>query len=338
MKTLKIHNGDIYSIEFYKDINILLGDLDLSNLFLRNLRDVPKEIYGTLNVYNNRINSFHKGPTYVKKLNISKNRLSNLDFCPYIEEELYLDYNNIHSLKNTPQNINVLSIRNNSLISLEYCPNNLKSLIVASNNIEFIGEKLKNINHINLNFNKLTNLKGLEKIKNIEHLSILNNNITCLKYLPKNIGFLSLSKNRLHNLKTLDNDVSIRELYLEYNPLTCLENLPKTLKLNLNNTNITSLENIETEELLIYSCEKIVNLKHCPDNLIEDIYVFNNLEGEEIFINSKDYVKDVDNYYSNLLNFYIKNNLKISNVKTWPENFISKNIEKNIEKSNKFNI
>mgnify|MGYP003346258251 CR=1 FL=1 len=90
--------------------------------------------------------------TKIRKLDISSNKITNLDYLPSTLEELNCNYNKITQLDNLPCNLKELECNYNKIKHLDNLPLSLKELGCIDNPLEYnFKPTLENIRNYNAN-------------------------------------------------------------------------------------------------------------------------------------------------------------------------------------------
>lgn len=145
---------------------------------------------------------------------------------------------------------------------------------------------------------KLISLKGGPKEVNGDFYCV-NNSLTDLYGCPKIVNNISLSFNALKSLKGTLLEVK-KNITLSYNDLSSLEG----------------------------------NLKKVGRDVIVGYNPFN-LKVEADFIASGSFKND---YYADLLDYMVSNNIDLSYIEVWPEGFLSRNIKRSAKGKKDFNL
>lgn len=228
LNRLKI-NPSIISLHIGNNINIKLPNLkNLYNLkhlsiMYTNLKFMKQKLPSqliSLNLSSNRIKDLNyvNHITRLKKLDFSFNLISNINVQIDLTSLTFLNLeeNAIEKIENlnTP-NLIVLNLSDNRIIKIENLGKltKLEKLDMSNNLIGTIEnmQHLKNLIHLNLSFNVI------QEIQNIDHLCKLK--------------LLNLSNNTISKIINLDNLKNLVELNLCYNFIRVLENIGSLLSL-----------------------------------------------------------------------------------------------------------
>lgn len=147
-----------------------------------------------------------------------------------------------------------------------------------------------------------------------------NNNLTSLEFSPVVDGNFNCSNNKIINLEYVK-EGKVKNFYCKDNQITSLKGMPEKIDgtFHCHNNKLTSLE-------------------HCAKYVKEGFVTMgnrNNLFIERDFIKSNSYKND---YYTDLLNYMIKQDISFDQITTWPEGFITDNIERSSTYIRGFNL
>lgn len=134
--------------------------------------------------------------TKLKKIQLSNNRISEIENLPQNVNEVELNNNLILKISNLPKNVTILKINYNRLSFIDKLPNSIQVLEATNNQVE-------KIVHLPL---------SLKKIK-------LNNNHLKTIEFPIHIESIAICNNQLENLIPIESYKKLSELYLYGNPI-----------------------------------------------------------------------------------------------------------------------
>ena len=193
-----------------------------------------------------------------------------------------------------------------------------------------------------VDYNNLTSLEGSpEKVNGFFGCS--HNDLTTLEGGPKVVkGQYSCSYNNLKNLKGSPDSI---ENYFDasYNDLRNLKGAPKAIDCYFDisgNDNLTSLEGgpeVVMTEYLMMDC---INLKslYGITHRVRKVTPPKHLQVEADFINNYEMaVLKKENYWTELLDFVIKNNKDLDGV-NWPEGFITDDTRRSAKTTHKYKL
>jgi len=191
-------------------------------------------------------------------------------------------------------------------------------LINCKNFPSEVGEKVL------LGHNMITSLKGFPAIVGGD-VMLNNNKLTNLVGLPKIIhGDLRIEGNPLTSLKGLTIDNCPEDLGLFDTKLETLKDLPANVKqVNINTCRtIKTITHVLDRDLKIVKFVAINNLTKMVEYEVE-AYNKNNTTKE---------------FYNNLFNVLIKNNVNVREYKYWPKGFLNSNLGKSADNIVKFKL
>ncbi|MBP0902379.1 COR domain-containing protein [Mariniflexile gromovii] len=191
------------------------GILDLSNCEIVSIaKEVPNLVdfnwIYQLNLSNNKIVNIECIPESVKWLYIHKNEISEIKNIPSKVETLIISHNYISKIENLTSNIKNLSLSDNNINEIEKIPNGVELINLSRNNIRKINNLPYNAQFINLSHNKITHLENIPLDTNIIDLS--HNQISEIKNLPNNIQSFDLSNNQIFEIKNIPNNIQSFDL------------------------------------------------------------------------------------------------------------------------------
>lgn len=177
--------------------------LDLSNLWLENLPQLPNEVRN-LNISNNMIERIDYLPENLIGLNCFNNDIVYIDYFPDSLKDINVSYNKLTELPELPEDLIDLNCSNNELYTLPNLPTNLETLECENNKLNALPEMNRYLRLLNCNNNFLTRLPKLSPI--LQKLDCSNNNLTRLPKLPTSLIHLRASGNPLRQLPDLSNN------------------------------------------------------------------------------------------------------------------------------------
>ncbi|QHI35177.1 Internalin-A [Kordia antarctica] len=182
-------------------------------------------------------------------LNLSNNRISNIDFLTNLTSLEILDLSenkisNIDALKNLT-----------SLTALNLYQNDISDISALS--------KLTSLTGLYLSDNQISDLKPLSKLTSLTIMNLDNTQIRDLNPLSELTSLidLSLQENQISDLNPISKLTSLTELYLSSNQISNLKSLPK----------LTSLTYLDLSSNLISKLNPLSELK-----FLKTIYIDNN--------------------------------------------------------------
>ncbi|MEP1488319.1 MAG: COR domain-containing protein [Algibacter sp.] len=191
------------------------GILDLSNCQIVSIaKEVPSLldfnwIY-QLNLSNNRIVNIECIPESVKWLYIHKNEISEVKSIPNKVETLILSHNFISKIENLPNNIKNLSLSDNNISEIEKVPNGLELINFSNNKIKKINKLPISTQFINLSHNKISQLENIPS--NTKIIDLSHNQISEIKNIPNKIESVDLSNNQIYEIKNIPNNIQSFDL------------------------------------------------------------------------------------------------------------------------------
>ncbi|MDO5980565.1 COR domain-containing protein [Flavivirga spongiicola] len=230
------------------------GILDLSNCEIVSIaKEVPNLLEFNwlyqLNLSNNKIINIECIPESVKWLYIHKNEISEIKNIPNKTQTLIISHNFISKIENLPNNIKNLSLFDNNIRKIEKIPNGVELINLSKNNIRKINKLPINAQFINLSYNKIVQLENIPLDTQIIDLS--HNQISEIKNIPNNIQSFDLSNNRISEIKNIPNN--IQSFDLSNNEINEIYELIPFLQIGFEL--VYSFENVNVTE----NCIKIKN-------------------------------------------------------------------------------
>lgn len=180
MKTINIYNAKNISyanfVKLEKEHQLYKIDVFVCNFYMsyNRLNELPfskeyrsKEIYGTLDLGQNKLTSLENIPCKIKRLFVNDNKLTSLENIPYVEEDLSISKNQISNLENIEHlELNNFYCNNNKLSNLKGCPSKIYEFINVSNNeLTSLKGIPKNVDTVYCKYNKLKSLEHVGKTK-----------------------------------------------------------------------------------------------------------------------------------------------------------------------------
>lgn len=316
LASLDLTNNGITDISFISDLN----EISFLNLSDNNITDITpisgKTKLRTLHLNNNNINDV----SILKEMNIDSIFLSGnkgitgygeLSNVGYIElSDCGLDnIENIHAFS-------YIDISNNNIttipeIIINQTTDDIPLIINASgNNISNLSGLNKNFKYqsIDLSNNQISDISSFNDI-NVRNLNLSNNNIKeTSKFDNKNVLNLMLSGNKDIKITKELNSIQTMELNnCNISSLNDLKDLDNTMSLSIKDNNIKSLEGLDKLNKLSYldlSNNKISTLKNTPKSSVRTIV----LTGNDIKT-----LEDISNI-KNLTTLYLNDNKNINDL------------------------
>ncbi|CAI9730609.1 leucine-rich repeat and guanylate kinase domain-containing protein-like [Octopus vulgaris] len=194
--------------------------------------------------------------SYLQKIDVSNNQISNLS--PLINLEHLI----------------ILNVSNNLIyeLSSSYLPNTLKHADFSRNLIEEICDFQYHpkLTSLYLDYNKIKRIKGLHQCERLHSLSLAYNMISRienLECLP--LQYLNLSHNYLKKIENLETLVNLREVNLSSNSISSLNGLKGHHVLEVINVNNNQIKSID--EILHINGLPLLRIFTILKNPIEDV-------------------------------------------------------------------
>ena len=162
----ELHRMNFTNNDSLLDVNKTNGwlQLDLSGKGIENLDGLQyfKQVWN-LNISNNKIKELENLPPNLTHLFCSGNEIKKINNLPYALRVLDCSYNKLEEINNLPYNLGSLICSNNLIKEINNLPNNLKSLDFSNNlitNFPILPSSLQSINYYNnpLDINSLPEL------------------------------------------------------------------------------------------------------------------------------------------------------------------------------------
>ncbi len=249
--------GVKYKYSFFSGNIIIKGDLDLSNLGLKQLPNLTNvEVRGNFNCADNQLTSLIGAPQKVKDFNCRNNQLTSLVGSPQKVRGFYCECNQLTTLLDGPESSKDYYCNNNNLTSLEGAP-----------------QKTQNFNCSN---NKIVSLLGGPKSSKDYYCS--NNQLTSLVGSPESSRDYHCNNNKLISLEEAPQKV--RSFYCNSNNLSSLKGAPQRVyDFYCDQNNLTSLVGGPQKVRSTYSCSsnKLTSITGAPQRVYNFLCNYNNL-------------------------------------------------------------
>lgn len=234
--------------------------LDLSGNNLKELKTkFPSKLETFICSKNKLILISLKKCKYLKKIDMSYNKLSSFSIVSDTMEELNVSNNKINIIKIYSTNLRVLNCKGNNITSSIICTNKLEELNISHNFLTVLDQVPMNLIKLDCSFNLLRKIPILPN--SLKYLNITSNNINFINSLPPNLETLYANSNKINYInRTIP--ATLKYVFLVSNKLVLFprfHNLTEPKKIRIKYNKSKYIKNYD--DYIVYSKLKILYAK-----------------------------------------------------------------------------
>ena len=225
------------------------NSINLSNNHIENITiNILPDTFQDIDLSKNRISNIDLKNIKRQKINLSQNQIMDITIknveCDYLD----ISNNNIGNITFIDCNIGILDLNTNLIEMIVFTNTFVKELDLSFNKIKFFSSYPKSISSINLFSNKLFGIGNMTNT--ITKIDLASNKLTELNYVSSNLIRLDISKNLFENFnikilpKTLnyfditENKIKDISIFKDLQVQTCLYDSDFTSRQKFNNAMI----------------------------------------------------------------------------------------------------